>query len=458
MSIKPPPPRIVVAGGGVAALEAVLALRALAGRRPAITLVTPEPEFAPPAASVASPFGFGLPTTLPLEPFADSYGIRLRHGALARVDTARRVAILVDGGTLEYDHLLIAVGARRRAAVPSAMTFRGPGDVDRVEEVLDDMTSGRAERLVVTVPSLETWPLPAYELAIMAAVELRSRGLAAPDVALVTPETQPLEIFGPAAVDAATTLLRDRGVTLHPARTPVALSGGFLRTAEGRTVPADRVIALPGLTGPFIRGLPHDRRGFIPTSADARVIGCDGVYAAGDATTFPLRQGGLAAQQADAAAETIAARLGAIAHAEPFRPVLRGVLLTGGAPLYLRAVLGTDETPIARRIQGSTSGTAGQRALWWPPAKVAGRFLAPLLATARPTALLASPMSDLGPGHGEERGDDDPLALALALADEDARCGDYRQALHALDAARALTGGVLPERYAAKQRDWSSRA
>ena len=54
-------------------------------------------------------------------------------------------------------------------------------------------------------------------------------------------------------------------------------------------------------------------------------------------------------------------------------------------------------------------------------------------------------MSDLGPGHTEDRGDDDPLALALALADEDARCGDYRQAIHALDAARALTGGVLPE-------------
>ena len=458
MTARPPTPRIVVAGGGVAALEAVLALRALTGRRPAITLVTPEPEFAPPAASVASPFGFGPPSTLPLEPLAATYGVRLRDGAIARVDTTRRIASLVDGGKLEYDHLLIAVGARRRAAVLSAVTFRGPGDVDRVEEALDGMATGRVERLVVAVPSLETWPLPAYELAIMAAVELRSRGVDAPDIALVTPETQPLEVFGSAAAEAATNLLRERGVTLHAGRTPIALSAGFLRTAEGRTIPADRVIALPGLTGPFIPGLPHDRRGFIPTSADARVIGCDYVYAAGDATTFPLRQGGLAAQQADAAAETIAARLGAIDHAEPFRPVLRGVLLTGGAPLYLRAVLGTEETPIARRVKTSTSSTVGQRALWWPPGKVAGRYLAPLLATARPAALLSSPMSDFGPSRAVDRGDDDPLALALALADEDARCGDYRQALHALDAARTLTGGVLPEAYAAKQRDWSSRA
>jgi hypothetical protein len=80
------------------------------------------------------------------------------------------------------------------------------------------------------------------------------------------------------------------------------------------------------------------------------------------------------------------------------------------------------------------------------------------MATAQPVALTSAPLQDLGhapsaPGEGDE----DALALALLLADEDARCGDYRQALHALGAARALTGGVLPEAYAAKQRDWISR-
>ena len=458
MTAKPPAPRVVVAGGGVAALEAILALRALAGRRPAITLLTPDLEFAPPAASVASPFGFGLPVALALRPLAATHGVHVRQGLLAEVDTTRRRVNLVDGDPLEYDHLLIAIGARRRAAVPSALTFRGPGDVDRVEAVLDDLAAGRTERLAVVIPSLETWPLPAYELAIMAAVELRSRGLNAPDIALVTPEAQPLDLFGPAAGKAVTDLLDERGVALHTGRTAIDLRDGFLRTADGRTVPADRAIALPGMAGPFVRGLPHDPRGFIPTDTHGRVPGCAEVYAAGDATTFPLRQGGLASQQADAAAEAIAARLGAISHAQPFRPVLRGVLLTGGAPLYLRAVLGTDEAPVARHVRAEHSSSAGQRALWWPPAKVAGRYIAPLLATARPTPLLTSPMSDLGPAHSHEGGGDEALGLALALAEEDARCGDYRQALRALDAARALTGGVLPEGYATKQRDWLSRA
>ena len=57
----------------------------------------------------------------------------------------------------------------------------------------------------------------------------------------------------------------------------------------------------------------------------------DGVFAAGDATTFPIKQGGLAAQQADAVAEMVACAAGADIRPQPFRPILRGTLLTGAA-------------------------------------------------------------------------------------------------------------------------------
>ena len=88
-------------------------------------------------------------------------------------------------------------------------------------------------------------------------------------------------------------------------------------------------------------------------------------------TTFPVKQGGIAAQQADAAAEAIAADLGAIPEARPFRPVLRGLLLTGGAPRYLRHEVSGG--------RGETS-TVSLEPLWWPPAKIVGRHLAPFLA------------------------------------------------------------------------------
>jgi sulfide:quinone oxidoreductase len=459
MTSKPPVPRIVVAGGGVAAVEAILALRALTGRRPAITILTAETEFSPPAPSVASPFGFGPAPSLSLEPLAARHGVEYRPGLLQEVDVIRRLAIPVVGEPIAYDHLLVAVGARRQAAVQGALTFRGPRDVEAVEALLDEFAAGDAERLVVAVPGGGTWPLPAYELAMMAASELRSRGVAATAVTVVTPEEAPLAVFGPAASAAVTEMLRTRGIGLHCGLTPDAVGDGILHTREGEPIPADRVVTLAEPVGPFIPGLPHDQHGFIPTDSHSRVEGISAVYAAGDATTFPIRQGGLAAQQADAAAETIAARLGAIAQPQPFRPVLRGVLLTGGAPLYLRAEVGTEAEPIARPLKAAGTGSAGQRALWWPPAKVAGRYLAPLLSTARPVELLRSPMQDLAaaPTAVEPVERDDALALTLALADEDARCGDYAQALHALDTARALGGGVLSEPYADKERDWLTR-
>jgi len=184
------------------------------------------------------------------------------------------------------------------------------------------------------------------------------------------------------------------------------------------------------------------------------------VLAAGDATTFPVKQGGLATQQADAAAATIAAVLGAAVEPRPFAPVLRGLLLTGGAPLYLRAEL---DPKGAVRSGGAQhrrlTGEVSSRALWWPPGKVAGRYLAPYLSTARPSVLGQEPLADRVPGSGAgdpaER--DAAFDLALLLADEDAAAGDLHQALHALDAAAALAGGVLPAAYAERRERWLAR-
>jgi sulfide:quinone oxidoreductase len=143
--------------------------------------------------------------------------------------------------------------------------------------------------------------------------------------------------------------------------------------------------------------------------------------------------------------------------------VLRGLLLTGGAPLYLRAepqrlereaTVAIEAAPVHRPSRDA-SAAAGQ-ALWWPPAKIAGRYLAPYLATARPSLRAGGVLADrvLVPGapvSDEEQ--QEALALALLLADCDARWGDYASALNALDAAEALQGALPPE-YEAKRREW----
>jgi sulfide:quinone oxidoreductase len=100
-----------------------------------------------------------------------------------------------------------------------------------------------------------------------------------------------------------------------------------------------------------------------------KVVGSDRVWAAGDGIAFPIKQGGLATQEADAAAESIAALAGAPVEAQPFRPVVRGILLTGRGREWLRSQV----------AGGGGEAEAERRALWWPPTKVAGRYVAPFL-------------------------------------------------------------------------------
>jgi sulfide:quinone oxidoreductase len=273
----------------------------------------------------------------------------------------------------------------------------------------------------------------------------------------VTPEREPLWIFGDAAGTALRELLASRDIALRTGVRAVHVTDDVLWFDSDTAMIADTVITLPRLIGPAVAGLPSDRDGFLPTDAHGYVMGAPHVLAAGDATTFPVKQGGLATQQADAAAATIAYELGALVEPEPFVPVLRGLLLTGGAPLYLRAELDATGAPRAgatraRRLAGEVSS----RALWWPPGKIAGRYLAPYLSTARPVALGREPLIDrvVRPAGADAHEHEAALDLALLLADEDAAAGDFAQALHALDAAAALAGGVLPAPYAERRERW----
>jgi sulfide:quinone oxidoreductase len=154
-------------------------------------------------------------------------------------------------------------------------------------------------------------------------------------------------------------------------RYPVEAANGELTLAPSGTVLADLVVALPRLRGEPPDGIPRDADGFVPTDRHGRIAGLEDAYAAGDVTTFPVKQGGLAAQQAGAVAEVIAASAGAPVTPQPFRPILRGLLLTGAEPAYLRTDLsrGPRHTTIA---QGEP--------IWWPPGKIVGRHLAPYLA------------------------------------------------------------------------------
>jgi sulfide:quinone oxidoreductase len=302
---------------------------------------------------------------------AHAAGANFTLGALASVDTDRHLARTTAGAEFAYDVLLVASGATPVPAVPGAFTFRGPADSSALSDLLAKVMSGTFRHVAFGVPGGVTWPLPIYELALLTTSFLAARGVEDVEFALVTPEDAPLALFGSAASTAASGLLEERGVRVYVGSYPISADDGVLTLAPSGAIAADVVVALPRLRGEPIDGIPHDADGFVPTDPSGRVRGVEDVFAAGDVTAFPVKQGGLAAQQAQAAAEAVAAQAGADLTPQPFRPVLRGLLLTGAVPTYLRAELGGGA--------GDTSAVQAEP-LWWPPGKIVGRYLAPFLS------------------------------------------------------------------------------
>ena len=353
-------PKILIAGGGPAAIEAVLAL-ADHGLTPEV--LAPDPVYSYRPLSVAEPFAESRVRTYKLTEVLTE-GVKLHEDALARVDRPRRTVETASGRRLEYDILLIAMGAKARPGIEHAITFAGVGDVETLHGLVQDVEQGYANRVAFVVPEGASWTLPLYELALQMAKRIDDLGLSA-ELLLATPEARPLEIFGAEASELVEGLLSDAGITLHAGVEATSPRKGAIRLHPNEdAIEAGRIVALHLPVGPDIPGLPSDLSGFLPVDAHQKLSATDEVYAAGDVTAFHIKQGGLATQQADVAALAIARQAGVEVEVPPFVPVLRSVLLDGKGSWYFM-----------RALDGEDPGTVSREPLWNPPTKIAGRRL-----------------------------------------------------------------------------------
>ncbi|MGD9736051.1 MAG: FAD-dependent oxidoreductase [Solirubrobacterales bacterium] len=331
--------RVVIAGGGVAALEAALALRELAGERAEVEIFSPRREFVYRPYAVGKPFGAAPIKSYDVAALATRCGAGFHPESIASVDASARLATTHDGVSVPYDYLLLAPGVSRQWPVPGATTFWGIADVSEVEQVMDRIRAGESRRVAFTMPGVDSWALPMYELALLTEARLAREGIEDVELTIVTPEEAPLQVFGRGVGEAMAELLRERGIGVVAQAHPVRFHEGLLQTVPGEPICCDEVISLPRLEGRAIRGVLHDPHGFARVDDHCRVLKRERIYAAGDVTSFPVKQGGIAAQQADVAAEAIAADLGVPIEPQSFDPILRGVLWTGHQPLYLQGWL-----------------------------------------------------------------------------------------------------------------------
>lgn len=312
--------RAVVVGGGLAGLESALYLKARLGDQVAVTLISDQPRF------VYRPFltyvTFGLDPDhihLDLKMIADQQDFRLLLGRVDHVDPARRL-VQFGSQSVAYDSLILATGA---AAVEEAIPGLRRGYTvwsekemlalrDRLGSAVESPPDSVLTRVVFLVPPGALWTGPIYELALMTATWLTWVGARDSfDLHILTPELRHVEALGEKVHDQLAESLIVRGIRATLGARATAVKRDTVRLGDGEEVPFDLLINAAVYHGAGLKNdLPVDEKGFYRTRTNTRqIVSDDQIYAVGDGSDYPVKQGFLALLQADAAGEHIASRL-----------------------------------------------------------------------------------------------------------------------------------------------------
>jgi sulfide:quinone oxidoreductase len=366
--------RVLIAGGGVAAIEAALALRDICGDRVRVEVFSPQANFVYRPYAVGEPYGTAQIKHYELDNLLATCGADFHLAGVGSVEPEKMSLVTHDGERYRYDHLILAQGTRSLWPVPGATTFWGIADDRDVDWLMRGLRQGEVKSVAFTMPSRESWSLPLYELALLADHEMTNAGIDDVKLTIVTPEDAPLQIFGRSVSEKVGALLAERAIEVVSGTHPVRFKDRALQIVPGGNFEVDVAISLPKLEGRKIPGIPHDHAGFIRIDDRCRVLDREHLFAAGDVTNFPVKQGGVATQQADVIAEAIGAELGLNPVPGPLDPVLRGVLWTGEKPLYLQGRLGGGH--------GETSSLSEEHRWGGPEGKIVGKYLTQFLASS----------------------------------------------------------------------------
>jgi sulfide:quinone oxidoreductase len=342
----------------------------LAPDRTDVTVLAPNSEFVYRPMVVREPFAYSLAQRYPLARIVRDAGAMLFEGELGWIDPGAQTIHTKTDETIGYDALVLALGATVTKRYPHALTIDDRDLGETMHGLIQDIEGGYIHKLAFVAPGRMAWPLPLYELALMTAGRAYDMQIEL-ETTILTPEDTPLAIFGSTASDAVVDLLAAANVeTINSAYAEVPSSREVVISPGDRHLQVDRVIALPELHGPGVRGIPLGEHGFIRVDPHCRVPDVECIYAAGDATDFPIKHGGIGSQQADVVAQSIAAQAGASVTPQRFNPVIHGMLLTQEKPRYLTAHI-TGGRGFSSEITDTPT--------WSPGRKIAAKYLAPYL-------------------------------------------------------------------------------
>ncbi|HXF71099.1 MAG TPA: FAD/NAD(P)-binding oxidoreductase [Actinomycetota bacterium] len=294
------PARIVVLGGGVGGTLVANLLSARLGRDARVTVVDPT------GMHVYQP-GF---LYLALGQANGRWLVRDERTLLRRdVDLVVEEAIRIHpdagtvqlrrGGSLEWDHLVIATGARLAPEqVPGlsegAHDFYSLEGAQRLREELRRFRGGRIHVGVAGIP-YKCPPAP-VEFVLMLDDLLRRRGIRErTELTLLSPLNRAFTIES--ASKLVQPIMERRGIRLVTFFNieSVDPSAGVVTSLEGEKVETDLLIAVPPHRGQRVIEASSlgDPSGWVPTDrATLQVEGHERIFAIGDATNLPISKSG----------------------------------------------------------------------------------------------------------------------------------------------------------------------
>ncbi|MDO8612275.1 MAG: FAD/NAD(P)-binding oxidoreductase [Dehalococcoidia bacterium] len=316
---------VLILGGGIGGLSAATHLRRLSSpAEPRIVVVERNRSF---SACMANLWIMTGERKDPAEGQRElsslaGAGIEVVQADVQSIDPAAKT-VQTTAGELEGDYIIIALGAELNPrAVPgfaeAALNLYDIQGALQIQRALEEFEGGRIIVLIARTPF--SCPAAPYEAAFLIDSLLRQQGVRQrTEIALYTPEDQPMLVAGPNVGPALVKMLEERGIELHWEQIPMKIDPASRRILfELEDTTFDLLVGVPPHTAPRpVResGL-LDASGWIPVDQRSLQTRHAGVFAIGDVTAIRLpvgmflpKAGVFADDQARVAAANIAAEI-----------------------------------------------------------------------------------------------------------------------------------------------------
>lgn len=222
-------------------------------------------------------------------------GIEFIQAEVELVDPARH-RVITSAGVLDYDHLVLALGAEHHPETVPGMAegSLNPYSLEGAVRLSRELSSFRRGKIVFFIASLPyTGVIAPLEIMFLLDAYFRRRGLREQvELTQVTPEQAPFPLAGPQVGESVRTAMERRGIKLVTGARVLSLDLQAKRLVldHGITVPGDLFLGIPSHWGPSLlrdTGLVEEG-GWVTVDPETLETRVEQVYAVGDTAAIKL--------------------------------------------------------------------------------------------------------------------------------------------------------------------------